>query len=33
MKELVQLTGGECVLIDSFTNVVFKDSLKRMFWK
>ena len=31
MKEMVQLTGGQCVQIDSFTNVVFKDSLKRMF--
>eukprot|EP00775_Hariotina_reticulata_P005919 gene5919-6159_t len=31
MKDMVQLTGGQCVLIDSFTNVVFKDSLKRMF--
>jgi hypothetical protein len=31
MKEMVQLTGGQCVLIDSFTNVVFKDSLRRMF--
>lgn len=33
MKEMVQLTGGQCVQIDSFTNVVFKDSLKRMFAK
>jgi protein transport protein SEC23 len=33
MKEMTQLTGGECVQIDSFTNVVFKDSLKRMFAK
>lgn len=31
MKDMVQLTGGQCVLIDTFTNVVFKDSLKRMF--
>jgi protein transport protein SEC23 len=31
MKEMVQLTGGQCVQIDSFTNLVFKDSLKRMF--
>lgn len=31
MKEMVQLTGGQCVQIDSFTNPVFKDSLKRMF--
>jgi protein transport protein SEC23 len=30
-KEMVQLTGGQCVLIDTFHNVVFKDSLKRMF--
>jgi hypothetical protein len=33
MKEMVQLTGGQCVQIDSFTNLVFKDSLKRMFAK
>jgi hypothetical protein len=32
-KEMVQLTGGQCVLIDTFHNVVFKDSLKRMFAK
>eukprot|EP00879_Flechtneria_rotunda_P000388 GHRR01000481.1.p1 GENE.GHRR01000481.1~~GHRR01000481.1.p1 ORF type:complete len:762 (+),score=240.68 GHRR01000481.1:2399-4684(+) len=31
MKEMVQLTGGQCVQIDTFTNIVFKDSLKRMF--
>eukprot|EP00878_Enallax_costatus_P011529 GHUV01012035.1.p1 GENE.GHUV01012035.1~~GHUV01012035.1.p1 ORF type:complete len:713 (+),score=230.46 GHUV01012035.1:401-2539(+) len=31
MKEMIQLTGGQCVLTDSFTNPVFKDSLKRMF--
>jgi protein transport protein SEC23 len=30
-KEMVQLTGGQCVLIDTFHNVVFKESLKRMF--
>ncbi|WIA18955.1 hypothetical protein OEZ85_003624 [Tetradesmus obliquus] len=32
-KEMVQLTGGQCVLIDTFHNVVFKESLKRMFAK
>lgn len=31
MKEMIQLTGGQCVLTDSYTNPVFKDSLKRLF--
>ena len=30
---MVQLTGGQVVQIDTFTNVVFKESLKRMFAK
>jgi hypothetical protein len=33
MKDMVQLTGGQVVQIDTFTNVVFKESLKRMFAK
>jgi hypothetical protein len=33
MKELVQLTGGMVVQIDTFANVVFKESLKRVFAK
>jgi protein transport protein SEC23 len=33
MKDMVQLTGGLVVQIDTFTNVVFKESLKRMFAK
>lgn len=31
MKELVSLTGGMVVQIDTFSNVVFKESLKRVF--
>jgi protein transport protein SEC23 len=33
MKDLVQLTGGTVVQIDTFANVVFKESLKRVFAK
>lgn len=33
MKDLVQLTGGMVVQTDTFSNVVFKESLKRMFAK
>lgn len=32
-RDVVQLTGGVCVQIDTFTNVVFKDSLRRVFAK
>jgi len=32
-RDLVTLTGGVCVQIDTFTNVVFKDSLRRVFAK
>ena len=31
MKELVERTGGMVVQTDSFTNPIFKESLKRMF--
>lgn len=31
MKDMVQLTGGVVVQIDTFKNVVFKESLKRQF--
>jgi protein transport protein SEC23 len=33
MKEAVQLSGGMSVQTDTFTNVIFKDSLKRVFAK
>lgn len=33
MKEAVQLSGGMVVQTDTFTNVVFKESLKRVFAK
>jgi protein transport protein SEC23 len=32
-RDLVQLTGGVCVQIDTFANPVFKDSLRRVFAK